>query len=340
MGHVAVVYRLLYDVALDLFDKPHINAGQLTKSPSLSRQPSTEPNINNCGKRSAVNSLNLNPPTPDPIIVHPGVVVAMLQLLPCIKSVDVQHTLALQFYVAEIIKSLVRSERNQQIMCDSGFVSTLLTIGSAPLQNEDHPLHSPLQYMLERLAAQALEPIDLRKFLRLGSPLNCIPLESSDAGGGPVPLTRIKTIVSMTTPKDFRAQSICTLPPFVEFDMSAEGFGCLYLPSIAPQSLNTPSVVSIDNTVLGGIGAGDRIFPPQTGLSFSSWICVDKFSDPRTDPHCVRLLTLVRNLNSTRDDHLVCLSIVLSARDKAIIVSTQETHIPNRKLSENIKTNF
>lgn len=52
--------------------------------------------------------------------------------------------------------------------------------------------------------------------------------------------------------------------------MSAEGFGCLYLPSIAPQSPAGPGVVtgallSADNNVIGGIGSGDRIFPPQTG---------------------------------------------------------------------------
>lgn len=66
-----------------------------------------------------------------------------------------------------MIKSLVRTERNQQVMCDKNFVSHLLEVGSAPLQNESHPLHSHLQYMLERLAAQALESIDLRTFLRL-----------------------------------------------------------------------------------------------------------------------------------------------------------------------------
>lgn len=80
---------------------------------------------------------------------------------------------------------------------------------------------------------------------------------STEPGGGPVPLTRIKTIVSMTTPKDFRAQASYTLPPFVEFDMSAEGFGSLYLPSIAPQSLSAPSVVSgVESSILGGIGSG------------------------------------------------------------------------------------
>lgn len=331
LAYTTIVYRLLYDLALDLYDKPNISTNIFSmKSPPLTRQ-STELQANNSNsKRMNVNSLNLNPPTPDPIIVHPGVVVCMLQLLPCIKDDDFESFLSLQLFISEIIKSLVRSERNQQVMCDKGFVGYLLSIGSAPLQNENHPLHAPLQYMLERLAAQALEPTDLRHFLRLGNPLCCLALESKETGGGPVPLTRIKTLVSMTTPKDFRAQSSYTLPPFVEFDMSAEGFGCLYLPSIAPQSPSAPSVVSaVDSSVLGGIGAGDRLFPPQTGLSYSTWICVDKFSDPRSDPHCVRLLTLVRNFNGLREDHLVCLSIVLSARDKAIIVSTQETHIPN-----------
>lgn len=151
----------------------------------------------------------------------------------------------------------MRSERNQQVMCDSGFVGYLLAIGSTPLQNENHPLHNSLQYMLERLAAQALEPTDLRQLLRLGNPLSCLPLGSTDVGGGPVPLTRIKTLVSMTTPKDFRAQSSYTLPPFVEFDMSAEGFGCLYLPSVAPQAPASASVVTgVDSSVLGGIGSG------------------------------------------------------------------------------------
>ncbi|CAH0558995.1 unnamed protein product [Brassicogethes aeneus] len=332
LTYATVVYKLLYDLALDLFDKPNSGANIfLIKSPPLSRENSEHYGNNAAeGRRSNVNSLNLNPPTPDPIIVHPGVVVCMLQLLPCIQDDNYETFLSLQLFLAEIIKSLVRSERNQQLMCDRDFVGYLLSIGSAPLQNENHPLHGPLQYMLERLAAQALEPTDLRQFLRLGNPLCCIPLESDEPGGGAVPLTRIKTLVSMTTPKDFRAQSSCTLPPFVEFDMSAEGFGCLYLPSIAPQSPSTPSVVStVDSSVLGGIGSGDRLFPPQTGLSYSTWVCVDKFSDPRSDPHCVRLLTLVRNFNSQREDHLVCLSVVLSARDKAIIVSTQETHIPN-----------
>ena len=55
-------------------------------------------------------------------------------------------------------------------------------------------------------------------------------------GGGPVPLTRVKCLVSMTTPRDARAQGSTDTPSFVEFDMSIDGFGCLFLPAIAPQA--------------------------------------------------------------------------------------------------------
>ena len=47
-------------------------------------------------------------------------------------------------------------------------------------------------------------------FMRLGNPLNSISLDDVDPSNneishkGPVPLTRIKTLVSMTTPRDFR----------------------------------------------------------------------------------------------------------------------------------------
>lgn len=114
-------------------------------------------------KRSSVNSLNLNAPIPEPIVVHPGVVVGMLHLLPSISDSSKPHlALALQLCIAEVIKSLVRSERNQQVMCEAGMAGELLSMGRIALQDETHPLHQPLQYIIERLAAQSLEPRDLR----------------------------------------------------------------------------------------------------------------------------------------------------------------------------------
>ncbi|KAF6208270.1 hypothetical protein GE061_016724 [Apolygus lucorum] len=277
LSFACLVLRLMYDVAVDAYDKPN-PPNMLFKSPShkhIEGQKSLEsPNSNR-----RITSLNLTPPAPDPIVVHSGVVISIFHLLPSIYHPEIsKQSIELQMYCAEIVKSLVRSERNQQIMCEAGLPAELLSI---------------------------------RK-----------------RGGGPVPLTRVKTLVSMTTP---RSQGTSSCPPFTEFDMLAEGFGCLYLPSVAPQSPNGPSVVNVatltatDTSVVGGIGAGDRLFPPQTGLSYSTWICVERFSDPRSDPHCVRLLTLVRTLQPAKEQHLVCLAVVLSARDKAIIVTTQET---------------
>lgn len=168
LGYACLLLRLLYDVALDSFDKPNL-AGMGMRSPShkQSSQSSVEHQKSldspGSGKRSNVNSLNLSPPAPEPIIVHPGVVVGMLHLLPSISDeVDPELALSLQMYIAEVIKSLVRSERNQQVMCEAGMAGDLLTVGRLALQDETHPLHQPLQYIIERLAAQALEPRDLR----------------------------------------------------------------------------------------------------------------------------------------------------------------------------------
>ncbi|XP_013136789.1 PREDICTED: WD repeat and FYVE domain-containing protein 3 [Papilio polytes] len=276
--HACIVLRLLYDVALDSFDKPTFCGSLNVKSPSLTRQSSA---INESKPAGRAAPLNLSTGgTSEAWVIHSGVVIVLAKLLPALPTPEQHehHARALRDYLAHVLKSLVR-----------------------------------------------------REFLRMGNPLNCLAPEPGQVckPGGPVPLTRIKTLVSMTTPRDYRSQNSCTLPPFVEFDMSAEGFGCLYLPSIAPQSANLNALGTQDTTTLGGIGSGDRVFPPQTGLSYSTWICVEKYSDPRTDPHCVRLLTLVRNVSSGRDDHLVCLALVLSARDKAIIVSTQETLVPH-----------
>lgn len=201
-----MIYRLLYDIALDNFDKPNLSGVVGITSPSLSRQHSNNKSLKT-DPRSAVSSLNLTQPLPEPFIVHPGIVICMLQLLPSVEhEVDPVKGASLQLYLAEVIKSLVRSERNQQIMCEAGLAGFLLKIGRSALSEEKNLLHASLQYVLERLAAQALQPTELREFLRLGSPLQCESLVINKAYklGGPVPLTRIKTLVSMTTPRDFR----------------------------------------------------------------------------------------------------------------------------------------
>lgn len=68
--------------------------------------------------------------------------------------------------------------------------------------------------------------------------------------------------------------------------------------------------------------SGERLFPPPSGLSYSSWFCVERFSAPPQN-HPVRLLTVVRRATSS-EQHYVCLAVVLSAKDRSLTVSTKE----------------
>ena len=167
------------------------------------------------------------------------------------------YAIGLQIFMSEVIQSLLRNEKNQQLMCDVEFLSKILVICKAALEDDNHVLNSPFQYLLERLAAQKLESSDLKTFLRLGHPLACLNgneqyedkslrKKPDSAVGNIVPLTRIKTIVSMTTPRHGEAHMIqnnSILPPFIELDMASEGFGCIFLPSMAPTSAHSVSVV-------------------------------------------------------------------------------------------------
>lgn len=114
-----LVYRFLYDITLDNFDKPNLSG--LASVTMNSQSQSSNGNNHSKDPRSSVSSLNLTQPQPEPIIVHPSVVICMLQLLPSVEhETATDIALTLQMYLADVLKSLVRSERNQQVMCDAG----------------------------------------------------------------------------------------------------------------------------------------------------------------------------------------------------------------------------
>ena len=79
--------------------------------------------------------------------------------------VCLQMACELQLYVCGLLKSLVRTERNQQIMCEACLPHELLTHATVALESETHVLHCLMQYIFERLAAQSLTPKDLRYVL-------------------------------------------------------------------------------------------------------------------------------------------------------------------------------
>ena len=100
-------------------------------------------------------TLNLLPPPPEPVIVHPSIVNVMLQLLPTLRSTKKDedsgidpYAVALQTFLSEVIQSLLRNEKNQQLMCDVEFLSKILVICKAALEDDNHVLNSPFQYLL------------------------------------------------------------------------------------------------------------------------------------------------------------------------------------------------
>lgn len=178
--NATLVMRLLYDLAVDSYDRAQtLPVCCAADGKNLQRSKSSDDAV--CGvvlrRPLSFNPINSNP---DPILVHPGVVLAMFQLLPSIWTAeDIPASRNLQLLVTEIIQSLTHSERNVQILCDAGFPFEILKHASSVVNNESRHLHGPLLTVLEQLARQALEPKDLRCFLRMGNPLNCLLPELS-----------------------------------------------------------------------------------------------------------------------------------------------------------------
>ena len=69
--------------------------------------------------------------------------------------------------------------------------------------------------------------------------------------GGSLSLARIQSLVSMTTPRDGGQPGLMgQVPPFVEFDLSIDGFGCLFLPSLFPQGIDQACTVQCYRNLL------------------------------------------------------------------------------------------
>ncbi|WKY08112.1 hypothetical protein Q1695_007533 [Nippostrongylus brasiliensis] len=266
------------------------------------------------------------------VLVHPGAVQSILSLLPSIHSDNMKWLVGAQYYSGLLLKALLKPERNQQLMCQVDMPRHLLSIASKLFLCENHILLHPFYYVLERLSYQSMQPCQLRHFLRLDLPLCCRNLDEGENDepsrpneGGPVPLQRVKALVSMMTPRD---QRLSHAPSFVETDLAMEGFGCLFIPSLAP-------LFSSNRT--------ERVFPPLNGISLSTWLYIDAFSDKKLDAHPLRLLTIMRTV-TWQDDrrkqgpcHLACLTIQFSPIDRSLLISTDEHENPGGDLEKEAK---
>uniref|UniRef100_A0A915IK38 WD repeat and FYVE domain-containing protein 3 n=1 Tax=Romanomermis culicivorax TaxID=13658 RepID=A0A915IK38_ROMCU len=99
----------------------------------------------------------------------------------------------------------------------------------------------------------------------------------------------------------------------------------------------------------GGLGFGERIFPPLTGLTFAAWIYIDRFSDLGADSHPIRLLTIVRVIQKTSKGHSpsdypsdlieqACFQIQISPIDHALLIATHESDTPGADLDRDVNS--
>uniref|UniRef100_A0A8C3Y3C9 WDFY family member 4 n=1 Tax=Catharus ustulatus TaxID=91951 RepID=A0A8C3Y3C9_CATUS len=282
----------------------------------------------------------------DCTIVHPGAVCVMVRLLPKLyKEGHAQLSQEIQCAVVDHIQSLVKSEKSRQVMCESGLLSTVITSCQDAFCSDRHPLHLPLTRLFEKLASQAVEPHVLRVILSwylYGEAVFCrVKITSScfrstsmtDAKikstivavrtspwlskGSALALQTAMSLISMTSPRNFQLHSTALAPSFVEFDMSMEGYGCLYVPTLA-----TVMGSSADQSVSGGTGMGSRMFPPSSGLTLSCWFLVSKFGLGHNG-HPLRFLTVVRHMSRTEQE-FVCFSVSFFPQDHSLVISTEE----------------
>ncbi|XP_041734876.1 WD repeat- and FYVE domain-containing protein 4 [Coregonus clupeaformis] len=112
--------------------------------------------------------------TSDQTILHPGAIRVIMTLLPHVFTAeDPQLSVEVQYSVAHHLQVMVKSEKNRQIVCEGGLVSTLLTHCRSTLLRPDHPLHLPDTRILEKISSHSISHIDLRRFLCLSDPLMC-----------------------------------------------------------------------------------------------------------------------------------------------------------------------
>ena len=198
-----MILRYLYALTIDNFKpKPNVSSSSTEITSSLkSEEVSTV-----LHSKKKVTSLDLNPKQQEPKLVHPNAINTILDLLPALYHKEAPDISAnLQLFASEMIKSLLRNEKNQQIMCDNIFTTKILLLCGSVIEDETHFLHSPYRYLIERIAAQKLEPIDMRTFFRpadesvMKQEVSLCHLKSKSF----VPLARIKALVSMTTSKHF-----------------------------------------------------------------------------------------------------------------------------------------
>uniref|UniRef100_A0A914HM60 WD repeat and FYVE domain-containing protein 3 n=1 Tax=Globodera rostochiensis TaxID=31243 RepID=A0A914HM60_GLORO len=344
-----IVMRLLLDLAFDNFEKSSNEFCWASANEWLQNVENLETVPVLAWSNSAV-------------LAHPSAILSIVDLLPAlchpsnlssgdchnqndaantvVERPEADHTVAqldewsalAQLYIALTLKAILRSERNQQTMCQFDLPAKLLAVGEKLFKTDQHPLLSSFHYLFERLAYQSLRSSELRHFLRLDKPLCCTNLDDDDdeenkgsivKAGGPIPIHRIKAFVSMLTPRN---HSLLLSPAFVEFDLAIEGFAALVVPSLVrgggktnggggqhsqqqqQQSLgNAGGSSTPPATAADAEGAGGVTFPSSAGFTLAMWVNIVDFVGKKEPSSTTPIITSSPSPESASASSTICL---------------------------------
>lgn len=273
-------------------------------------------------------------------LAYPSVILSLFDLLPSCQSDE------LVIFTLEIVETLLEHERNLRQLSEVGLITKLLSNSwNITLTNDNHYLHEQCSIIFEKLSSYSITERELKSFWRLEKPLRCENLDDikTDSNSSKclevikpsekLSLKRIKRFVSMLSREKTQIE-----PAYTEFDMTTGESAFFFLPSIAPvnsypfqtQSNFIKSTLEAHTSekdgILGGVGTSvERVFPPTGGISFSTWFCIEKFPTPSNDSlHNIKLLTLYR-ASVMSGKEFCCLRVQISALDRSLLISTQET---------------
>eukprot|EP01135_Chromosphaera_perkinsii_P002345 Nk52_evm131s221 gene=Nk52_evmTU131s221 len=214
----------------------------------------------------------------DQVIRHGKALCVLFEVLPLVEEY-------FQIQIIQKVKLLTESERNQQVLSKSLVPETLLVKFDDVLKSSGHPVYNELSSLLVLIARHYIPTSSLR-----------LLLESKRAMDKPLPLDfeRLKLLNTLS--------ALNESPCFNEFNMSSQGFGCVY------------------STLKEGC-----YWPPSNGYSFMMWFCIEKYSSyseggggkllNAKNEHPVRLLTCV--------DNDIVLRVQISGRKLHLIAAGQ-----------------
>lgn len=166
--------------------------------------------------------------------------------------------------------------------------------------------------------------------------------------GRPLPQNLVKSVVSLTTPRDVLSTSPLEPPAFIEFDMTQDGYACLFIPALTPQcvqssanlihSLRTSSNSSVNISLTSSSSQAERTFPPQAGLTYSGWVYLECTPTIPSIHSSVGLFTVEKQWEEFGSKRLINSSVFqlyLNLQDKSLVINTEDHYVSDRSAKGN-----